>query len=72
LKDKTSKQGEKEPRVEDLDQELIGKEVEVVLQSGGSIAGRVAASSRYWVKLDVRGKLIYINKPFIVFIKPVS
>ncbi|MGC9107060.1 MAG: hypothetical protein ACP5IE_02560 [Infirmifilum sp.] len=71
MEDKTSKRGKKETRFEDLDQELLGKEIEVALQSYGTFYGKLVASSKFWIKLDMRGKAVYINKPFIVFIKPV-
>lgn len=71
MKSQSSKQGEREARFEDLDQELLGKEIEVALQSYGTFYGKLVASSKFWIKLDMRGKAVYINKPFIVFIKPV-
>jgi hypothetical protein len=71
VKSQSSKRGEREARFEDLDQELLGKEIEVALQSYGTFYGKLVASSKFWIKLDMRGKAVYINKPFIVFIKPV-
>jgi len=55
---------------EDLDEELLGKEVEVALQNGGILKGRLVASSNYWVKIELSGKHVYVNKPHIVLIKP--
>jgi hypothetical protein len=55
---------------EDLDEELLGKEVEVALQDGGILKGRLVTSSNYWVKIELSGKPVYVNKPHIVLIKP--
>jgi hypothetical protein len=65
------KQRVKEKKLEDLDVELIGRDAEVALQSLGVLRGRVVATSRYWIKLEFNNKAIYINKPFIVYIKMV-
>jgi hypothetical protein len=59
-----------EERVEDLDSEPLGREVEVVLQSGGVLRGRVAATTRYWLKLELGGRCVYVNKSFTVFVRP--
>jgi RNase P/RNase MRP subunit p29 len=59
-----------EERPEDLDSELLGREVEVVLQSGGVLRGRVAAATRYWLKLELGGRCVYVNKSFTVFVRP--
>jgi NADPH-dependent curcumin reductase CurA len=53
----------------DLDEELFNREVEVVVENHGTLRGRVLASSNYWLKLEVNKKQIYINKPFIIYIK---
>ena len=53
-----------EERVEDLDSELLGREVEVVLQSGGVLRGRVAVATKYWLKLELGGRCVYVNKSF--------
>jgi len=55
---------------EDLDEELLGREVEAVLQNGGVLRGRVVATSSYWIKLEFGNKHVYVNKPYIVLIRP--
>lgn len=67
----SEKQKVKEKKLEDLDAEIIGRDVEVALQSLGVVRGRVVAASRYWIKLEFNNKAIYINKPFIICIRPV-
>jgi sRNA-binding regulator protein Hfq len=57
---------------EDLDEELLGKEVEVVLHNGGTLRGRLIASSSYWIKLEFGNKHVHVNKPYIVLIRPLS
>jgi sRNA-binding regulator protein Hfq len=57
---------------EDLDEELLSREVEAVLQNGGVLRGRVVATSSYWIKLEFSNKHVYVNKPYIVLIRPLS
>uniref|UniRef100_A0A7J3XXC1 Uncharacterized protein n=1 Tax=Thermogladius calderae TaxID=1200300 RepID=A0A7J3XXC1_9CREN len=59
----------REGRPEDLDGELLGREVEVVLKNGGVLRGRVVSTSSYWVKVESSGIPLYVNKPFIVFVR---
>jgi len=59
----------REGRPEDLDGELLGKEVEVILKNGGVLRGRVVSASSYWVKVESSGVQLYVNKPFIVFVR---
>jgi hypothetical protein len=54
---------------EDLDSELLGREVEVVLQSGGVLRGGVAAATSYWLKLELGGRCVYVNRPFTAFVR---
>jgi sRNA-binding regulator protein Hfq len=56
-------------RSEDLDWELLGREVEVVLRNGGVLRGRVVSTSSYWVKIESSSAALYINKPFIVYVR---
>ncbi|ACL11450.1 hypothetical protein DKAM_1124 [Desulfurococcus amylolyticus 1221n] len=70
MKSRNSRAGEREARFEDLDQELLGREVEVVLYDGKAVQGVLAAVSKYWVRLDFEKRQIYLNKKFIVFIRP--
>jgi len=56
-------------RSEDLDWELLGREVEVVLKNGGVLRGRVVSTSSYWVKIESSSAALYINKPFIVYVR---
>lgn len=53
----------------DLDEDLFNREVEVVLENRSTLRGKVLASSSYWLKLEVNKGQIYVNKPFIVYIK---
>jgi hypothetical protein len=50
-----------EERPEDLDSELLGREVEVMLQSGGVLRGRVAVATKYWLKLELGGRCVYVK-----------
>ncbi len=58
-------------RAEDLDFELVGREVELVLHNGATLRGKLIESSRYWLKIEINGKWIYINKSYLIYIRPV-
>jgi len=52
-----------------FDDEWVGKDVEVE-QVKGVIRGRVVDVSKYWLKIIVNGEVVYLNKAYIVSIKP--
>ena len=52
-----------------FDDEWLGKDVEVE-QVKGVIRGRVVDVSKYWLKIIVNGEVVYLNKAYIVSIKP--
>ncbi len=66
---------EKDPvkriKPEDLDTELISREAEVILQNGGTFRGKITASSKYWIKMEINEKTVYLNKRFVMWIRPV-
>ena len=66
-KEKVSNKKRMKP--EDLDWELLNKEVEVVLKSGEVLRGRVVSTSIYWLKIDSSNETLHINKPFIVYVR---
>jgi hypothetical protein len=55
---------------EGFDPELLGKDVEVE-QVKGVIRGKIVGVSKYWLKIIVNGEVVYLNKAYIVSIKPV-
>ena len=67
----SNKQGNSKSKAEDLDCELIGKEVEVALYDSKVFRGVLANASRFWIRIDFDKKPIYLNKRFVVFIRPV-
>jgi len=69
MENKEKVNSRREGRPEDLDWELLGKEVEVVLKNGGVLRGRVVSTSSYWVKIESSSVALYINKPFIVYVR---
>ena len=64
---------QKPRRKPDLDEELVGRNVEiaVVIPNQGSqiIRGRVVNFSTYFLKIDAGNATYYVNKPFIAYIK---
>jgi hypothetical protein len=69
-------QQRQQPRVqvkEGFDPDLLGKDVEAEQVRGQNvitIRGKVVDVSKYWLKLLVNGETLYLNKAFIVSIKP--
>jgi len=45
--------------------ELKGKAVNIFSSNGELIKGIIQDTSRYMIKIDVGGKIIYLNKAFI-------
>jgi acetolactate synthase small subunit len=65
-----ARQASKRQRMRDgFDDEWVGKDVEVE-QVKGVIRGRIIDVSRYWLKMAVDGQTLYVNKAFILSIKP--
>jgi sRNA-binding regulator protein Hfq len=72
MENKEKVNSRREGRPEDLDCELLGKEVEVVLKNGGVLRGRVVSTSSYWVKIESSSAALYINKPFIIYVRVIE
>lgn len=52
----------------------MGKDVEVEQVKGQSVVvirGKVEDTSKYWLRLLVNGETLYLNKAYILSIKPV-
>jgi hypothetical protein len=66
-------QQQKPRRKPDLDEELVGRNVEiaVVIPNQGSqiVRGRVVNFSTYFLKIDSGNATYYVNKPYIAYIK---
>jgi RNase P/RNase MRP subunit p29 len=66
-------QQQKSRRKPDLDEELVGRSVEIVVvipnQGSQIIRGRVINFSTYFLKIDSGNATYYVNKPFIAYIK---
>ena len=64
---------QKPRRKPDLDEELVGRSVEIVViipnQGPQIIRGRVVSFSTYFLKIDAGNATYYVNKPFIAYIK---
>jgi hypothetical protein len=59
---------------EGFDPDLADKDVEIEQVRGANVVvirGRVLDVSKYWLKLLVNGETLYLNKAFIISIKPV-
>jgi RNase P/RNase MRP subunit p29 len=63
-----------QPR-DDFGHEWLGKDVEAEQVKGSGVVvirGRVVDVSKYWLKIAVDGQTLYVNKAFILSIKPVE
>jgi hypothetical protein len=56
---------------EGFDDEWLDKDVEVE-QVKGMIRGKVVGVSKYWLKMAVDGHIFYVNKAYVVSIKPLE
>jgi len=58
---------------DDFGDEWVGKEVEGRVVEGANVVvlrGRVIDVSKYWIKLFVNNQILYLNKAYILSIKP--
>jgi hypothetical protein len=58
---------------EDFGNEWINKEVEGKIVEGANVSiirGRVVDVSKYWLKLFINNQVVYLNKAYIITIKP--
>jgi hypothetical protein len=64
---------QKPRRKPDLDEELVGRSVEIVVvipnQGSQIVRGRVVGFSTYFLKIDAGNTTYYVNKPYIAYIK---
>jgi hypothetical protein len=69
-----AKQGRQRPR-DDFGYEWLDKVVEAEQVRGTGVVvirGRITDVSRYWLKMAVDGQTIYVNKAFILSIRPLE
>jgi hypothetical protein len=68
-KDKEKKKKEKLPG--DFSHEYIGKQVTITLGAGNPnvVKGKVEKVTRFWLKLSIGQRTLYINKGYIVSIE---
>jgi hypothetical protein len=69
-----AKQGRQQPR-DDFGYEWLDKVVEAEQVKGTGVVvikGRVTDVSKYWLKIVVDGQTLYVNKAFILSIKPLE
>jgi hypothetical protein len=68
-KDKEKKKREKLP--EDFSHEYIGKQVTITLGAGNPnvIKGKVEKATRYWLKVTIGARTLYLNKAYVVSIE---
>jgi small nuclear ribonucleoprotein (snRNP)-like protein len=67
-------------KLQDFSDEYINKEVIVKLATGEEVRGKLIDSSRYWFKILVKNPkaktelesvdVIYINKAYVAYVKP--
>jgi hypothetical protein len=60
---------------DDFGGEWLNKDVEIECVKGQTaevIRARVEDVSRYWIKISVNGQVLYLNKAYVISIKPVE
>ena len=60
---------------DDFGEEWKDKDVEIEHVKGqvvSTIKGKVVDVSKYWLKLFVNNQILYLNKAYVLFIKPVE
>ena len=74
-------QGQRQPRQqprqqkhgpEDFSTEYLHKPVEVGLANNTKLVGSILDASKYWFKLLVNGETIYVNKAYVMYVKPIQ
>jgi hypothetical protein len=67
-------QQQPKPQVkEGFNPELMDKDVEIEQAKSSNVVvmrGRVVDVSKYWLKIIVNGEVVYLNKAFVISIKP--
>jgi hypothetical protein len=68
-KEKEKKKREKKPS--DFSNEYIGKNVTIVLGAGNPniLKCKVESASKYWFKVTIGNRTLYINKAYVVSIE---
>ena len=71
---KAEKPARRAAKPSDFSNEYLGRTVVIVLAAGnpGVLRGKLEAASRYWVKLVIGQRVLYINKAWVVSIEPVG
>jgi outer membrane biosynthesis protein TonB len=64
----------REAKPSDFSNEYKGRSVVIVLAAGNPamLRGRLEEASKYWVKLVIGQRTIYVNKAWIVSVEPVG
>ena len=57
---------------EDFSTEYLHKAVEVGLANNTKLVGSILDASRYWLKVLVNGETIYVNKAYVMYVKPIQ
>ena len=75
-------QGQRQPRPqqprqrgrgpEDFSTEYLHKAVEVGLANNTKLVGSILDASKYWFKVLVNGETIYVNKAYVMYVKPIQ
>jgi len=64
-----SSAGKKVQRHSDFSEEYVGREISVRLHDGSVVKGVLVEARRYWFKVKVSGKIVYLNKAHVVFVE---
>lgn len=56
----------------DFSHEYVSKRVLIKLANNTSITATLLEASKYWFKISVNGKAIYVNKAWVVAVEPLQ
>jgi len=71
-KEATATQGPASKDLADFSNEYSGLKLSLKVEGLGDVEGRLLKASRYWFKLMTSGGVIYVNKAYVMAVKPLE
>jgi len=60
------------PNLADFSDEYTGLKLSIKVEGLGEVEGRLLKASRYWLKVITTEGVLYINKAYVISIKPLE
>jgi hypothetical protein len=71
-KEATTPQGQGSKDLADFSNEYAGLKLSINVEGLGEVEGRLLKASRYWFKLLTSNGVLYVNKAYVISIKPLE